>query len=431
MSVGLPALGAVLPVPGVTLASAAAAIKTPDRDDPARDDIVLMVFAEATRVAAVFTKSSFRAAPVTIAEKRLCGSVRALLINSGNANAATGDAGERDALELCATAARTLDLAESAVAPFSTGVIGERLPVERMQETIGLMGESQRADGWLAAARAIMTTDTAPKLLSQRISLGQDSVTISGMAKGAGMIKPDMATLLAFICCDAAISSECLALMVREVADASFNRITIDGDTSTNDSFVLAATGKADNVCIADPGSADYATLKAGLCDVAQHLAQCVVRDGEGATKFVSVNVTGARDDDEALNVAYTVAESPLVKTALFAGDPNWGRLCMAIGRAGVANLDTSQVAVRLADVYVVRGGVKADEYDESAAAAVMARDEFEIHIELSCGSSSRSAELSRDSSSRDSSSRGAGEAVIWTSDLSYEYVRINAEYRT
>lgn len=420
MSVGLPSLGEVLPVPGVSLASAAAAIKSPDRDD-----IVLLLFEEATRVAAVFTQSSFRAAPVTIAENRLNAGARALLINSGNANAATGDAGERDALELCATAARTLGLAESAVAPFSTGVIGERLPVERMNETIGLMGESLRADGWVAAATAIMTTDTAPKLLSKRISLAQSTVTISGMAKGAGMIKPDMATLLAFICCDAVISRECLALMVREVADVSFNRITIDGDTSTNDSFVVAATGKADNAGITDSGSADYAALKAGLCDVAQHLAQCVVRDGEGATKFVTVNVSGARDDDEALNVAYTVAESPLVKTALFAGDPNWGRLCMAIGRAGIEDLDTSQVAVRLADVWVVRGGVQAAEYDEATAAAVMARDEFEIHIELSC------SDLSRSDLSRSNLSRGAGQAVIWTSDLSYEYVRINAEYRT
>ena len=420
MSVGLPALGQVLPVPGVSLASAAAAVKYGDRDDPARDDrarddIVLMVFEEATTVAAVFTQSSFRAAPVIIAEQCLSTGSRALLINSGNANAATGEAGERDARELCATAAQALGLAESAVAPFSTGVIGERLPVARMKETIGLMGESLQADGWTAAAAAIMTTDTAPKLLSHQISLTQCSITISGMAKGAGMIKPDMATLLAFICCDAAIAGECLEQMVREVADVSFNRITIDGDTSTNDSFVLAATGKADNACIVDPGSEDYATLKAGLCHVAQHLAQCVVRDGEGATKFVTVNVTGARDDDEALNVAYTVAESPLVKTALFAGDPNWGRLCMAIGRAGVENLDTSQVAVRLAEVCVVRGGVRAKEYDEAAAAAVMARDEFEIHIDLG----------------RTSSSRGAGEAVIWTSDLSYEYVRINAEYRT
>ena len=406
MSVGLPAPGELLPVPGVKLASAAANIHS-----TARDDLVLLVFEASADVSAVFTKSSFRAAPVEIAESRIrAGGVRALLINSGNANAATGNAGHEAALGLCDTAAQILEIDTMGVAPFSTGVIGEQLPFERMNAALSDMRESLVADGWQAAAAAIMTTDTAAKVLSHQVQVGESTVTITGMAKGAGMIKPDMATLLAFICCDAAIERVCLDQLVREVADASFNRITIDGDTSTNDSFVLAATGTNNLPPISETQSAEYGLVKAALLHVAQHLAQCIVRDGEGATKFVTVDVTGARETAEALEVAYTIAESPLVKTALFAGDPNWGRLCMAIGRAGVEDLDVARVNVFLGEVCVVRGGLKDTDYEESAGARVMAQDEFEIRVELG---------------------RGSADAVIWTSDLSYEYVRINAEYRT
>jgi glutamate N-acetyltransferase/amino-acid N-acetyltransferase len=371
----------------------------------------LVFFEGPAAVSAVFTKSSFRAAPVVIAESRIsAGGVRALLINSGNANAATGSSGHEAALGLCDTVAHALGLDGATVAPFSTGVIGEQLPFERMNSELPGLVNSLAADGWLAAAAAILTTDTAPKVISHQVPLGESSVTITGMAKGAGMIKPDMATMLAFICCDAAIEGACLDTLVREVADASFNRITIDGDTSTNDSFVLAATGANNLPHITEVGSPEYAVVKAALLHVARHLAQCIVRDGEGATKFVTVNVTGARESNEALDVAYTIAESPLVKTALFAGDPNWGRLCMAIGRAGVADLDAARVDVYLGELCVVRGGLKDSKYEETAGARVMALDEFEIRVELG---------------------RGSADAVIWTSDLSYEYVRINAEYRT
>jgi len=393
-------------VPGVSLASGAAAIKA-----TGRDDVTLISLAPGTSVAGVFTRSSFRAAPVLVAEQSLAAAgVRALLINSGNANAATGDQGLKDAQLLCATAAQALDVAAEAVAPFSTGVIGERLPVERMLPVVEKLAAGLRGDGWLDAANAIMTTDTLPKLMSRAISIGDSPVTITGMAKGAGMIRPDMATLLAFICCDADVTRECLQGIVRDVVAGSFNRITVDGDTSTNDAFIVAATGIADHPQISDPDSEAAEKLRAGLLSVGRTLAQAIVRDGEGATKFVTVRVKGGRDEAECLQVAYTLAESPLVKTALFASDPNWGRLAMAIGRAGVADLEVSGIKVWFDTVAVMTGGVQAPTYSEDAGAGVLAQDEFSIRIDLG---------------------RGDSEAEIWTSDLSYDYVRINAEYRT
>jgi len=406
MSVNLPPMGELRPVPGVRLASCGAAIKSANRDD-----VALLVFTPGTIIAGVFTQSGFRAPPVDIAEQRIAaGTVSALLINSGNANAATGAEGLDDARRLCAQAASVLGLEDDAVAPFSTGVIGERLPVDRIARAIATCAEQLDSDAWPAVARAIMTTDTAPKALSAAVEIAGASVTITGIAKGSGMIKPDMATMLAYLTCDAAVTAPCLQQLVREVADGSFNRITIDGDTSTNDSFVLIATGVAENEPIEDVNSPAYRLLREALMRVAGLLAQSVVRDGEGATKFVTVAVSGGASETECLQVAYTVAESPLVKTALFASDPNWGRFCMAIGRSGVVDLDQTRVSVFLDDLCIVQHGRQHPDYREADGASVMANDELTIRIELG---------------------RGEARAEVWTSDLSYEYVRINAEYRT
>ena len=407
MAVNLPPLGELAPVPGVRLATACAGIK-----QRRRDDLAIVALVPDTTVAGVFTQSAFQAPPVTMARARIReGDVRALLINSGNANAATGVAGRGDAAALCEHAAQCLGSAYrgESVVPFSTGVIGERLPVAAMRTAIERAVPKLSEHGWASAARAIMTTDTAPKAESKRIVVGGEPVTITGIAKGAGMIKPDMATMLAFICCDARIAAPALRKMIREVAARSFNRVTVDGDTSTNDSFVICATGRAANREISAPGPA-WEALQTGLQTVAAALAERIVRDAEGATKFVTVRVGGGADAAECLRVAYTVAESPLVKTALFAGDPNWGRFCMAIGRAGIPDLDPNRVSLLLDDVVVARRGLVAEDYDEAAAARVMGRDEYTIAIDLG---------------------RGSCRETLWTSDLSYEYVRINAEYRT
>ena len=440
MAVNLPPLGDLAPVAGVRLASACAGIKQRERDD-----LAIVELAPGSTVAGVFTQNAFRAPPVILAEQRIRnGTPRALLINSGNANAATGAAGHDDASALCEHAAKCLgaDFSGESVLPFSTGVIGERLPVDAMRAATGDAVAKLSPGGWADAARAIMTTDTAPKGESVRVEVDGRPVTITGIAKGSGMIRPDMATMLAFVCCDTAIAGPVLQKMTCEVAERSFNRITIDGDTSTNDAFVVCATGQAGSAEIADsphagnaeisgPGHAGnaeiagagqaghseisgpapaYEALQAGLLAVARALAERLVRDGEGATRFVTVRVRGGATEAECLEVAYTVAESPLIKTALFAGDPNWGRFCMAIGRAGVADLDPAGVSLALDDVVVARGGLVADGYDESAAARVMARPEYTIDIDLGRGSCSE---------------------TVWTTDLSYDYVRINAEYRT
>jgi glutamate N-acetyltransferase/amino-acid N-acetyltransferase len=406
VAVNLPEPGPVAAVPGVALAVGAAAIKAADRDD-----LALLVFDPGTSVAGVFTQSSFKAAPVLVAQQAIArGDVRALLINSGNANAATGAKGLEDARQLCAEVGRMLEIDSAQVAPFSTGVIGERLPVERMSSPVRALPRALQADGWRQAARAIMTTDTVPKLATSSVRVGGRPVTITGMSKGAGMIRPDMATMLAFVCCDAAVEPPCLQSLVEAAAQRSFNRITVDGDTSTNDAFILAATGAAGNEPLSDPASADARALLQGLESVSRSLAQAIVRDGEGATKFVTVEVSGGASEAECLKVAYTVGESPLVKTALFASDPNWGRVAMAVGRAGVKDLDVAGVSVWFDDVAVIRGGVMAPDYSEARGAGVLAADEFTIRIDLG---------------------RGAVVAEIWTSDFSYDYVRINAEYRT
>ena len=416
MAVNLPTMGELLMVPGVRLGTGFADIKktatnTDEIDQNERDDLVVMLLSPRSSVAGVFTRSAFRAAPVEIAARRIAaGGIRALVINSGNANAATGEPGHADALSVCRAVAQACDVPATTVVPFSTGVIGERLPVPRMVQAIELACGRLEPDGWQSAARAIMTTDTQPKAVSHQVNLDGNVVTLTGIAKGAGMIKPDMATMLAFVCCDADIAADCLAVLTQEVADRSFNRITVDGDTSTNDAFVACATRVAGNAPITNAECAGYGALREGLLVLATELAQRIVRDGEGASKFVSVRVCEGASSAECLQVAYTVAESPLVKTAMFGGDPNWGRFCMAIGRAGIADLDTAGVNLFVNDVQIAAAGLVAATYRESAAAAVMARDEYEVRIELG---------------------RGNSEEVIWTTDLSYEYVRINAEYRT
>jgi glutamate N-acetyltransferase/amino-acid N-acetyltransferase len=416
VAVNLPAVGELLAVPGVLLGTAPAGIKHGAGNGSVvagsdGDDMVVIKLPAGTSVAGVFTRNAFRAAPVDISSQRIsAGGVRALVINSGNANAATGAPGHADALAVCQAVAESLDLPVQAVLPFSTGVIGERLPVAAMAQAVEVACQSLEPDHWQQAARAIMTTDTHPKVLSRQVSIGDQTVTLTGMAKGAGMIKPDMATMLAFVCCDADITDDCLASLTRYVADQSFNRISIDGDTSTNDSFIVCATGVAGHGPITSITSAGFGALRDAVASLAADLAQWIVRDGEGATKFVTVRVCGGASSEECLRVAYTVAESPLVKTAIFAGDPNWGRFCMAIGRAGIANLDTTGVCLYLNAVQVADAGLVAASYQEATAAAVMAQDEFEVRIELG---------------------RGLNEEVIWTTDLSYEYVRINAEYRT
>lgn len=410
MAINLPLPSNLLEVPGVKLGTAAAEIKYADRDD-----IGVIWLAPGSCVVGVFTQNQFAAAPVQLCRERLplsadAATASALIVNSGNANAATGARGRGDATALCAHAAQQLGTTENRVLPFSTGVIGEFLPVDRMYSGLTQAFANLDGAGWLAFAQAIMTTDTQPKAYSQRVELADKPVTITGTAKGAGMMRPDMATMLAFIATDATVTQPCAQALLQEVCAASFNRITVDGDTSTNDSLILACTGASAAEPIDRVGSPEYEALKAGLMAVAVPLAQAIVRDGEGATKFVALTVCGAASETEALAVAYTVAHSPLVKTAIFAGDPNWGRFCMAIGRAGVKDLAQDKVSLHIDSVCIARDGLVAPDYDESAAATVMARAEYGVKIDLG---------------------RGESRAEIWTSDLSYEYVRVNAEYRS
>ena len=404
MAVNLPALGELLPIDGVSLGAAAGGVKYADRLD-----VAVLLFAAGSAIGAVFTRNAFRAAPVEVASGRV-GSARALLVNSGNANAATGARGIDDARACCAHLAARVGLNEAEVLPFSTGVIGEFLNMDAMRRGIDGALESAGPDGWADAARAIMTTDTAPKAVSVHGRLGATPVRATGMVKGAGMIRPDMATMLAFLATDAAVSTAAAGALARELAERSLNRVTIDGDTSTNDAFVVAATGRAGNPLVDDSASPAYAELLDALTPLAVELAQRTARDGEGATKFVTVRVEQGRTAAECLQVAYAIAHSPLVKTALFAGDPNWGRFCMAIGRAGVADLDQRQVSLFLDEVQVAARGLIAPAYTEQAGAAVMAKDEFTVRVLLN---------------------RGQAAETVWTSDFSYEYVRINAEYRT
>ena len=404
MAVNLESAKDLLPVAGVRIGCAEAEIKY-----AGRLDLVLFEFCEGTDSGGVFTQSHFAAAPVVMAKARQARS-RSWLVNSGNANAATGEQGEVDAAVVCSQAARLLKISDQQVQPFSTGVIGERLPVQRMN--VALMGcyQGLSQDGWLDAAHGIMTTDTVPKGGSRVFNLGGCEVTLTGIAKGSGMIKPDMATMLAYLACDARVEPGVARLLVEDAVNTSFNRITVDGDTSTNDCFMLACTGQADNDCVSGREHPLYAPLLDEVRKLATELAQSLVRDGEGATKFVTVRVVGGQTAADCLAVAYTIAESPLVKTALFAGDANWGRFCMAIGRAPIQSLDPNRVALWLDDVQIADSGMMCDDYTDAQGAAVLANDEFEVRVDLGVG---------------------CAEEVIWTTDLSYDYIKINAEYRT
>ncbi|WP_226702267.1 bifunctional glutamate N-acetyltransferase/amino-acid acetyltransferase ArgJ [Microbulbifer elongatus] len=391
-------------IPGVRLSAVPAKIKNWQRDD-----LLLIEIAEGASVSATFTQNAFCAAPVLVAKDHIRqGNIRALLINAGNANAATGERGVRTAEQSCEGVAKALGISARQVLPFSTGVIGEHLPVEKILDALPAAVEKLQADAWDSAAKAIMTTDTRPKTASRTVEVAGVTITIAGIAKGAGMIQPNMATMLAYVATDARIGQPLLDELVKEAVGASFNRISVDGDTSTNDACVLIASGTTGEEI--GPDSDAYAQLKAAIVDVHIELAQAIVRDGEGATKFVTVQVNNAASSKEALRMAFEIGESPLVKTAMYASDPNWGRLVMAIGNAGAENLDTSKISVFLDDVQIVDAGGRADSYTEEAGQKIFEQPEFTITVDLQ---------------------RGDACEHIWTCDFSHEYVTINAEYRT
>jgi len=406
MAVGSGDLGTLHSVDGVRIGVASAGIKK-----VGRIDTVVFELAEGSSVAGVFTLNAFCAAPVTVAKKHLAAdSPRYLLINTGNANAGTGAIGMADAHASCAALAEQVGVAPEQILPFSTGVIGEKLPLDKLVAAMPAAVTALSADAWERAANGIMTTDTRPKASSRQIEIDGRTITVTGISKGAGMIKPNMATMLGYVATDAAIAPDVLQAMLDVAADASFNRITIDGDTSTNDSCVLVATGKAGGEVLSVSEGQTFEKLQTVFNEVFLELAHAIVRDGEGATKFVAVEVAGAKDVSESLKVAYAVAESPLVKTALFASDPNWGRILAAIGRAGVEALDVSILTVHLDDVLITEHGGRAASYTEAAGAAVMKQSEITIRINLN---------------------RGQHTETVWTTDFSYDYVKINAEYRS
>ncbi|MCC8986273.1 MAG: bifunctional glutamate N-acetyltransferase/amino-acid acetyltransferase ArgJ [Candidatus Contendobacter sp.] len=395
---------APLTVAGIRLGATCAGIKYPDRRD-----LVVIEATAGTRAAAVFTRNAFRAAPVTVARVHLAAaSPRYLLINTGNANAGTGRQGLTDAEASCQTLAELTGCTSLEVLPFSTGVIGEPLPLFRLVAGLPAALAALRADGWEDAAHGIMTTDTRPKWASRRLTIAGREVTVTGIAKGAGMIRPDMATMLAFIATDAEVDEGPLRQVLTEAMADSFNAITVDGDTSTNDSCVLLATGQSGAILSASGDEAER--FAAAVREVCIELAQAIIRDGEGATKFITVQIEGGRDIAECRQVAYAIAHSPLVKTAFFASDPNWGRILAAVGRAGLNDVEIDRVALHLDEVCIVRDGGRAPDYSEEQGQAVMARSEITIRVELG---------------------RGVAAARVWTTDLSFDYVRINAEYRT
>ena len=376
-----------------------------------RKDLLLMTLAEGASVSGAFTQNRFCAAPVHVAKEHLSsGSPRALLVNTGNANAGTGEAGIAGAKASCAAAARLLGCESRRVLPFSTGVIMEPLPVERVVAGLPACVADLREDNWARAAEAIMTTDTVPKARSQRAPLAGGVVTVTGIAKGAGMIRPVMATLLAVIATDAPVAQGALRELLADAAARSFNRISVDGDTSTNDSFVLIATGASGGTMIDEPGHPGFAPLRDAVLEVSHGLAQAIVRDGEGATKFITVRVEKGRTDTECANVAYSIAHSPLVKTAFSASDPNLGRLLAAIGNAGVRDLEVGRVELYLDEVLVSKDGGRAPAYREEDGKRVMAKSEITVRVVLN---------------------RGLAATTVWTCDLSHDYVTINAQYRT
>lgn len=406
MAVGDLSMPIMHPVTGVRIGIAEAYIRYKNR----RDLVVFELTPQAT-TAAVFTTNAFCAAPVHVARANMATtSARYLVINTGNANAGTGTTGMSNAQRSCAALAELADVAPAAVLPFSTGVIGEQLPIAKLEAGLPAALAALETDNWVAAASGIMTTDTLPKGASEQFTVDGITYTITGISKGAGMIRPNMATMLAYVATDAAVDSAFLQTMLRDVTEQSFNRITIDGDTSTNDACVLIATGAAGNTVLNSKEHSLFAPFYAALQRTFLRLAQLIVRDGEGATKFMTVRVEGGGNTQECCDVAYAVAHSPLIKTAFFASDPNWGRILAAIGRSGVPNLDVSKINVYLDDVCICEDGGAAASYREELGSAVMKQSEITIRIVLG---------------------RGDATDTVWTCDLSYDYVKINADYRS
>ena len=405
MAVGLSEPVDILPVAGIELSSVACGIKS-----NGRDDLVLIKINADSSCAATFTKNTFCAAPVVLAKKHLAhAQPRALIINSGNANAGTGEQGLQDALQSCDWVAREAQCKAEEVLPFSTGVIGEPMPMDVLNSGVKLVSQKLSVDNWMVAAQGIMTTDTVAKAISKQISVAGKLVTITGIAKGSGMICPNMATMLAFIGTDAKVENTYLQHCLDGAVAKSFNSITVDSDTSTNDACILMASGASEAPLIG-VDSTDAEIFSQAITEICLHLAQAIVRDGEGATKFISVNVVAASSLSEARDVAYTIAHSPLVKTALFASDPNWGRILAAVGRAGIEDLVIEGVSLYLDDVCIVSGGCRNSAYTEEAGQRVM--DQSEITIKVILG-------------------RGDVSTTIWTTDLSHDYVTINSDYRS
>ena len=403
----LPRRDELFPVAGVELGWAEAGIRKANRKD-----VLVVRIAEGSSVGGVFTRNRFCAAPVILCREHLASrqEIRALVVNTGNANAGTGEQGMQVARTTCAALARLLGCEPSQILPFSTGVIMEPLPVDRLVAGLPQAIDRLQQGHWLEAAEAIMTTDTQPKAASRRVVVGGKTVNVTGIAKGAGMIRPNMATMLGFVATDAAVAPALIGDLTRQAADRSFNRITIDGDTSTNDSFVVIATGRSGAPRIGTTSDPAYGELTEAIEAVARQLAQSIVRDGEGATKFIEVRVEQARTEEEAARIAYAVAHSPLVKTAFFASDPNLGRILAAVGYAGVDDLDPARVQMHLGDVWVVRDGGRRPEYREEDGQRVMKQSEITIRLQLG---------------------RGDAATSVWTSDLSHDYVSINADYRS
>jgi glutamate N-acetyltransferase/amino-acid N-acetyltransferase len=406
----LPVAEDLQPVNGIELGYAEAGIKKPNRKD-----VLVMKLADGATVAGVFTKNRFCAAPVQVSKEHLAAvgnggkPIRALVVNTGNANAGTGEAGLAKARETCDELARLLGCAAQQVLPFSTGVILEPLPVHKIVAALPGALANLKPDNWFNAAEAIMTTDTQPKAASTTVAINGHSVTMTGISKGAGMIRPNMATMLGYLAIDARVAQPVLEELVRYAADRSFNSITIDGDTSTNDSFILVATG-AGTLEVNSASGADYEALRDAVAAISRNLAQQIIRDGEGATKFITITVEQGRDIDECRKIAYSIAHSPLVKTAFYASDPNLGRILAAIGYAGVDDLDTTLLDLYLDDVWVAKAGGRNPDYREEDGQRVMKQSEIGVRVTLA---------------------RGTATATVWTCDLSHEYVTINADYRS
>lgn len=406
INLNIPARNDVFPVPGIRIGMTEAGVRKANHRD-----LTVLLLDKGTSVAGVFTRNRFRAAPVQICEAHLAGNpgIRALVINTGNANAGTGAPGLHAARQTCEALARQLRLEPGQILPFSTGVILEPLPVDRIIAALPAAVSEARADHWFEAAHSIMTTDTQPKIHSRKIELGGQTVTLTGISKGAGMIHPNMATMLGFLGTDAGLPTALLRPMVKRIADRSFNRITVDGDTSTNDSFIIMATG-ASGVHIESAADPRFAALEQALTDAARDLAQKIVRDAEGSTKFMTIRIEQAATTEEALKVAYAIAHSPLVKTAFFASDPNLGRILCAIGYSGVEDLDVSRITLWLGDVRVASHGGRDPDYREADGQRVMAAAEILVRVALG---------------------RGDVTDTVYTCDLSHEYVSINADYRS